>query len=164
MKRHVRREDKEIADIVTLKTILKSAQYVTIAMSFENKPYLVSLSHGYDEEHNCIYFHCASEGKKLEYLEFNNTVWGQALLDYKYHEGECTHLFASVHFLGKVSFISDLDEKIRAMKYMIKHLDRNPEQIIARLKLENLNRVIVGKIDIEYMSGKKSEEVKLAGH
>jgi len=98
---HVRRKDKEITDPKTLRKILKTAQYVTIAMSMDNQPYLVSLSYGYDETHNCVYFHCAKEGKKLDILKANNIVWGQALLDYGYEQGECDHMYASVHFAGK---------------------------------------------------------------
>ena len=60
-KYHLRRADKEISDPALLRKILKTAQYVTIAMSVEDQLYLVSLSHGFDEEQNCIFFHCASE-------------------------------------------------------------------------------------------------------
>jgi nitroimidazol reductase NimA-like FMN-containing flavoprotein (pyridoxamine 5'-phosphate oxidase superfamily) len=51
---HLRRKDKEITDVNTLKKILKTTKYITIALSADNQPYLVSLSHGYDEEHNCL--------------------------------------------------------------------------------------------------------------
>ena len=130
---HLRRKDLEITDERVLKKILRSTKYVTLALSIDNQPYLVSLSHGYDENRNCIYFHCATEGKKLDYLETNNVVWGQALLDYGYSEGECDYRYASVHFSGKVTFIDKLDEKRLAMKCMIRHLDRNPKALISRL-------------------------------
>ena len=100
---HMRRKDKEITNVEVMKKILKSAKYVTLALCMDNQPYLVSLSYGYDENRNCIYFHSATEGKKLIYLKSNNIVWGQALLDYGYAEGECNHLYASVHFSGKVT-------------------------------------------------------------
>ena len=159
---HMRRKDKEITDVRVLKKILKSAKYVTLAMSMDNQPYLVSLSHGYDENRNCIYFHCATEGKKLDYLKSNNTVWGQAMLDYGYFEGKCNHLYASVHFSGKVTFIEEPDEKRHAMECMMRHLDRNAEALIERLNPERLNKTIIGRIDIDYMSGKKSKEVTIA--
>lgn len=73
-KYHMRRTDREITNAATLKKILKSTQYVTIAMSMDDQPYLVSLSHGYDEERNCIYFHSAKEGKKLDYLKKSKSV------------------------------------------------------------------------------------------
>jgi nitroimidazol reductase NimA-like FMN-containing flavoprotein (pyridoxamine 5'-phosphate oxidase superfamily) len=125
----------------------------------DNNPYLVSISHGYDENRNCVYFHCATQGKKLVYLKANNIVWGQALLDYGYIEGECSHRFASVHFSGKVTFLDSLDEKRQAIECMIKQLDTNPESLKAKTNFERLKQTVIGRIDIDYMSGKKSEEV-----
>jgi len=92
---HVRRKDREIVDISTLKDVLKSTKYVTIALCIDNEPYLVSLSHGYDEIKNCIYFHCAPEGKKLTYAKANNNIWGQAMLDYGVTD-ECDYTYTSV--------------------------------------------------------------------
>jgi nitroimidazol reductase NimA-like FMN-containing flavoprotein (pyridoxamine 5'-phosphate oxidase superfamily) len=158
---HMRRKDKEVTEPEALKNILKTAKYVTVAMAKDNEPYLVSLSHGYDESRNCIYFHCATEGKKLDILRANNTVWGQALLDYGYVQGECSHDFASVHFKGKVTFIADPNEKIHAIQIMIRQLDKNPEPMIVRLDVEKLKNTLVGRIDIETMTGKKPKELTL---
>ena len=156
---HVKRKDKEITDSGTLKMVLKATKYVTLALSKDNEPYLVSLSHGYDEGRNCIYFHCASVGKKLDYLRSNNLVWGQALLDYGYAEGKCDHLYASVHFRGKVAFIDDLGEKRAAIGCMMKQVDRKPEVLMAGLDMERLKGTTICRIDIEGMSGKKSTQI-----
>lgn len=156
---HVRRTDKEIQDVATLKKILKSCAYITVAFSKNNQPYLASLSYGYNEVHNCLFFHCAGEGKKLQYLRSNNAVWGQAIIDHGYAQGKCTHLYASVHFSGKASIIDSLEEKSEAMKCMINQLDRNPERLIADLNPERLKNTTMGRIDIDHMTGKKSKEV-----
>jgi hypothetical protein len=158
---HLRRKDKEVADERLMKKILKTTKYVTIALSMNNEPYLVSLSHGYDEKKNCVYFHCAKEGKKLQYLSSNDTVWGQALLDYGYSEGECTYLYASVHFSGKVTMLENLEEKREALACMIRQIDKNPEILITDLRPERLRNTVVGRIDVAYMSGKKSKEVTI---
>ena len=159
---HVRRQDKEITDKRLLKKILKTAEYVTIALSKDNQPYLVSLSHAYDEDRNCLYFHCAREGKKLHYLKSNNAVWGQALLDYGCSEDpECTHLYASVHFSGKVTLIDNPEEKRRAMRCMINQLCKNPEALMTNVNLDRLKNTAMGRIDMEQMSGKKSKEVSI---
>lgn len=158
---HIKRKDKEITDDKVLKKILKSTSYVTIAMSMDNHPYLVSLSHGYDENRNCVYFHCAQEGKKLDYLQSNNAVWGQALLDHGYIQGECNHSFASVHFKGKVAFILDPNEKLEAMQTMIRQLDKNPGPIIAKLTAEKLKDILICRIDIDYMTGKKPKDLQV---
>ena len=160
---HLRRKDKEITDSGTLRKILKSTSYVTIAMCKDNQPYLASLSHGYDEEHNCLYFHCASEGKKLDYLVTSNKVWGQALLDYgtRSTESGCTHIYASVHFGGRVTFLDDVKEKRYAMECMISQLRNDPKPPMAKLDNEQLNKITIGRIDIERMTGKKPKEVTI---
>jgi nitroimidazol reductase NimA-like FMN-containing flavoprotein (pyridoxamine 5'-phosphate oxidase superfamily) len=161
-KYHVRLKEKEITDETLLKQILQTTQYVTLAMSKDNLPYLVSLSHGYDKAQHCLYFHCAQEGKKLDYLTSNNIVWGQALLDHKVSADYCSHLYASVHFLGKVTLLDTLDEKRHAMECMIRQLKTNPEEQLAKLRRASLEATVFGRIDIEYMSGKKSKEVTLS--
>lgn len=161
MRYHMRRIDKAITDEGDMRKILRSTQYVTIALAKDNEPYLVSLSHGYDEEKNCIYFHCAKEGKKLDYLKANNVVLGQALLDHGYKQGECSHLYASAHFKGKVTLLEDPDEKWNALALITRQLDSDPERLISRRKREGIVDAVVGRIDIEYMTGKKSLEVEI---
>ncbi|MHA1259441.1 MAG: pyridoxamine 5'-phosphate oxidase family protein [Candidatus Heimdallarchaeaceae archaeon] len=156
--RDIRRKEKAIDDIERLKEIIQTAKYITLAMCKDNEPYLVSLSHGYNSEQHCLYFHCASEGKKISILKENNTIWGQALLDYGYVQGECDHNYASVHFRGRVIFIEDYEEKKAALINMISKLDETPNIIIDKqLADESFSKVTVGKIEIEYMSGKKAK-------
>ncbi len=157
----MRRKELEIKDPATLKKILKSVKYVTIALAKGNQPYLVSLSHGYDDKNSCIYFHCANEGKKIDYLKANNAVWGQALLDGGYQEDECNHSFATTQFRGKVTFLKNVKEKQQAAKCMIKQLNRKPEKMITDTKPEKLKTTTFGRIDIDYMSGKKHGEITI---
>jgi len=158
---HLRRKDREITDKSLLTKILKSAKHVTVALCMDNQPYLATLSHGYDEKRNCIYFHCAPEGKKIDFMKADNTIWGQAMMDFGYVEGDCSHKFATVQFQGKVTFLDTLEEKRKAAECMIRQLDKNPENLIAKLKQEEMKTTTFGRIDIEYMSGKKSEGATL---
>ena len=143
--------------------ILESVQYVTIAMCADNEPYLVTLSHGYDRERHCIYFHCAKEGKKIDILNSNSVVWGQALLDKGYVQGDCDHIFATVQFKGRVTFIDDLTEKKHALRVMIEGLDDNPSKVIsAKVKDSAVEELGIGRIDIEYLSGKRAEKADVS--
>ncbi|MFW9906496.1 MAG: pyridoxamine 5'-phosphate oxidase family protein [Candidatus Thorarchaeota archaeon] len=161
--RDIRRKEKAITDESEMKQILQKAQYITLAMSDGNQPYLVTLSHGYDPEKNILFFHCASDGKKIDYLTSNNMVWGQALIDFGYAQGACDHLYATTQFKGKVSFIHDLEEKRKALINMIQKLDKNPQEIIkTQLKEKSVAKVTIGKIDIEYMSGKRQKTVNIS--
>ena len=158
--REIRRKEKIVSDEDEKISPFKIAKYVTIAMCEGNEPYLVTLSHGYDEENNRIYFHCAKEGKKLDILKKNRMVWGQALLDKGYQQGSCDHLYHTTQFRGQVSLVEDVKEKKRALKIMIRQLEDDPEKVIERqVQPDSVNRVYIGRIDIDYVSSKKSEEI-----
>jgi nitroimidazol reductase NimA-like FMN-containing flavoprotein (pyridoxamine 5'-phosphate oxidase superfamily) len=126
----------------------------------DNQPYLVTLSYGYDEKRDCIYFHCAKEGKKIDYLKANNNVWGQAVIDHGYVDGDCNHLYTSAHFQGAVTFLESLEEKLEAVKCMMRQLEKDPEPMIARFKPERLEAAMIGRIDIKHLTGKKPIEQK----
>lgn len=151
---HVRRKDREITDCAEMIQVLKATKYVTIAFCMDNKPYLVSLSHGCDEAKKCLYFHCAPEGKKLVYAQSNDCVWGQAILDYGVTD-ECDYAYISVHFAGKLILLTDLDEKKHALEMIVRQSSNTPEEKIAKVKPEKLAKTTMGRIDITYMSGKK---------
>jgi nitroimidazol reductase NimA-like FMN-containing flavoprotein (pyridoxamine 5'-phosphate oxidase superfamily) len=157
----MRRTELEITDSKVLKKILSQAKYVTLALAMDNQPYLVSLSHGYDESRNCIYFHCAKEGKKIDFIKSNNVVWGQALFDASYREAECDHFFASVHFRGKITLLEHMKDKRQAAECMIRRLNKNPNPMLADTKPEKLEKTLFGRIDIDYMSGKKHGKFNL---
>ncbi|MCJ7526119.1 MAG: pyridoxamine 5'-phosphate oxidase family protein, partial [Candidatus Aminicenantes bacterium] len=155
----LRRQEQEIRDSAELKAILAKTQYVTVAMCKDNEPYLVTLSHGYDEKQNAIYFHCAFAGKKIDFLKANNRVWGQALVDRGYVQGSCDHLFSSVQFSGRVSFVADEAEKGRALAVMIRQLEQEPEKVMAaKVTAAAVAKTCIGRIDIEFLSGKRSEK------
>ncbi|NHI88600.1 MAG: hypothetical protein EAX87_03695 [Candidatus Thorarchaeota archaeon] len=158
--RGIRRKEKAIESMEEIISILKKARYITIAMSLEDEPYLATLSHGYDEDDYCIYFHCAQEGKKIDILKKNNIVWGLALNDEGYVDGSCDHLYATAQFRGRVEFITNVEQKRHALEVMIHALESNPQKVIEeQITEDSLKRVNIGRIDIEYMSGKKSKDV-----
>jgi nitroimidazol reductase NimA-like FMN-containing flavoprotein (pyridoxamine 5'-phosphate oxidase superfamily) len=152
---HVRRKDREITDPSEMRQVLKATKYVTVALCMDDDPYLVSLSHGYDQPKSCLYFHCAPEGKKLIYAKANSQVWGQAVLDFGVTEA-CDYAYTSIHFSGKLSLITDPTEKRHAMEVLVRQVSLNPEAKLAQIKTEKLASITMGRIDITYMSGKST--------
>jgi hypothetical protein len=56
-----------------------------------------------------------------------------------------------------------VDEKRHALEVMIDGLEREPGRVKAtQLSEETIQGVAIGRIDIDYMSGKKSEEVLIS--
>jgi Predicted flavin-nucleotide-binding protein len=139
-----------------MRQVLKTTKYVTVALCRENEPYLVALSHGYDQEHNCLYFHCAPEGKKLVYMQANPKVWGQAVLDFGVTD-ECDYAYTCVHFSGTMSLVTGLEEKWHGLQMLVRQVAVNPESKLSKIKPEKLEKTTIGKIDITYMSGKKHQ-------
>ncbi len=158
---HVRRKDREITDPAEMRSLLKTTKYVTIALCMDNEPYLVSLSHGYDEHRNCIYFHCAPEGKKIVFAQANSHVWGQAMLDFGVTD-DCDYAYTSVHFAGKMVQIADLAEKQHAMGVLVRQLSKTPEEKLSKISAEKLAKTMMCRIDIQCMTGKKHLNPKVS--
>ena len=61
---HSRRgAERAIDDPDRIWEIIGKAKYVTLSMvTPEGEPYCVAISHGYDREKNCLYFHTGFEG------------------------------------------------------------------------------------------------------
>lgn len=154
---HLRRSERAITDPDALRDILASQKMMTMALCREGEPYLVTLNYGYDRASDRLYFHCASEGKKMDYLNANPKVWGQVLEDRGYVVGTCNHAFRSVHFRGSVNWIEDAEEKRQILRMMIEHLEPDPEPVIQQqVKAASVERVQIGCIEIHGMSGKQN--------
>jgi hypothetical protein len=85
---HTRHPDKAITDPAEIAHIVAGQKFLTLALCAENQPYLVTLSHAFDAEHNCFYFHCAPVGRKLDLIRANPQVYGQVLEDCGYVAGD----------------------------------------------------------------------------
>ncbi len=158
---HIRRKEKEFTDNESKVKVLKSQNYITLAMVDDGEPYMVPLSQAYDEERNRVYIHMASEGRKLSVLRKNPSVWGMALQDHGYHQGECSHLYASVMFKGKVVFIEDVEEKKHAFRVLADQLEPEMEARERFATSKGIPGTVVAYIDIDDWSGKKSSEIDI---
>lgn len=158
---HLRRSDQALEDQAELVRILRGQKHVTLALCADNQPYLVTMNHGYDEQEHCLYFHCAPVGKKIDLIRANPRVWGQALEDGGYIDGECDHAYRTVHFLGLAEFVTGLAEKRRALALMIEQLESSPEPVKARnLEPEKIAGVCIFRVRLGEMTGKAGPKPK----
>jgi nitroimidazol reductase NimA-like FMN-containing flavoprotein (pyridoxamine 5'-phosphate oxidase superfamily) len=153
----MRNKDKEITERDEMIEIIQSQKIVTIAMSKDNEPYLVTVNYAFDREQSCFYFHCGYAGKKIDFLESNPMVWGQVLDDRNYKQGECNHKYQTVQFLGEVSFMRDREEKLSALNMLIEQLEEDPESLKEKYINENsLDKVNMVSIKVNEMWGKRN--------
>ena len=155
----MQKKDREILDKRILSEILKNGKFSTISMCRNDEPYIVTLSYGFDEIKNCLYFHSAQKGLKIEYLKENQKVCGTILEDLGYVKSACSHKYRSIVFWGDMTFIDNLDEKKHAFDIMLKHLEDNPSKLKKRFfkSEESYKNTCLLKLDINLITGKASE-------
>lgn len=154
---HMRRKDREIGTADEIASMLKAAKYATLALCRDNEPYIVTLSCGYDNAKNALYFHAATTGLKFEFLNYNPNVCATIIMDKGYVQNECAHEYASLVLRGKVTVVNNLAEKKHGLDILLTHLEEKPEPIFARniRGNETYNTIAILRLDIAEISGKQ---------
>ncbi len=151
----MRRKDKEIIDIDSMESIIKRAKVCRIALSINDKPYIVPLNFGYKDK--CLYFHSFPKGKKIDMIKQNNNVCFEMDLDVELKEGDnpCDYgmNYRSIIGFGVALLINDVKEKRDALNIIMDHYG---ESELREFNERMMKRVIIIKIQIESMTGKKS--------
>ncbi len=154
-KTHMRRTDKEITNRREIDTILSKATICRIGLVGNNVAYIVPLNFGY--KNNCLYFHSAPIGKKIELITKNNIVCFEVDIDHEIIDSgilcEWSSKYASVIGYGKASFITDPSLKKDALNIIIDHYSPGTSY---NFPTKNLHEVTIIKIEITQMTGKKS--------
>ena len=156
---HIRRKDREISDNKEILKILKNGKYAIIAMAMGNDPYIVTLSYGYDEASNSLYFHCANIGKKMDYINANPRVCATIIEDKGYVQEKCEHHFSSLIISGNMHLVKEIEEKEKGLRILMNHLEQNPKPIYERnIKgPDSYQKVTILRLQIERITGKKGQ-------
>ncbi len=153
----MRRHDKEIRSRAEIDAIIRAADVCRLALARDNEPYLVPVSFGYDGA--ALFFHTAPRGRKIDFIEANNRVCFEfeANVDLvRDVDDACawTFRFESVIGYGTVYELASPEEKHHALNQIMLHYSGReweiPENGTATTR--------VWRIDIESMTGKRSEE------
>lgn len=150
----MRRKDKEINNASAIRDIIRNALICRLALSDDNRPYVVPLCFGYRD--NILYFHSSPEGRKIEILEKNSNVCFEFDIDHEVVQEEkaCkwSMNYRSVIGFGKASFVDDLEEKKKGLDAIMEHYSGRsfdyPEPA--------LKETTIIKVEIESMTGKQS--------
>jgi uncharacterized protein len=153
----MRKAEREIRDPERIRAIMEEARVCRLGMCDGREPYVVPLNYGLGE--NCLYLHCAREGRKIEILRANDRVCFEMdlLREVKRAATACgwSARFESVIGSGRALFVEDPAEKRRGLDRIMAHyageagpFDYGPK---------NLERVQVLRIDIASVTGKEHE-------
>ena len=153
----MRRSDKEIKNKETIQWVLKKAQVCRIALCDNNKPYIVPMNFGFDD--NYLYLHSAPEGHKMNILSKNRNICFEVDIKNELVKSEIAcdwgMKYYSVIGYGKADFIDDIEEKKKVLDIIIEKYNENDLESIEYSK-SSLNKVAIFRVAIEEITGKKS--------
>lgn len=127
----------EITDTKMINEIINNAEYGTLALCYENKPYSVPIN--FVEYQGDIYFHGAKKGKKISIIEQNKNASFSIVEDYSLlpsyfstDKGDAcpaTHLFKSIIIDGEIKIIKEYNEKAEVLEALMQKLQKEGEYI-----------------------------------
>jgi len=159
---HLRRTEKAMNDQGEIEQVLASVTIMTVACCLENAPYLFTVDFAWDPQARDLWFHCATEGRKMKILQANPRVCVTVVEDRGYIDGECDHAYRSLILEGKAQLATDLSEKRRALELLTRKYERQPEAVLARFagNDENVRKVGIVRVSVDSISGKQGPAPK----
>jgi uncharacterized protein len=151
----MRKTEREIKDREEIESIINAAEVCRVGFTDGKTPYIVPVNFGYKD--NCLYFHCATEGKKLDIVRQNNQICFEIDVDVqivKSSERVCGWgtKYRSVIGFGKAYLVDNWREKADALNTVTGHYGA-PRQEFTE---QEMVKVAIIKIEISSMTGKKA--------
>ncbi len=150
------KRELQITDEGQIREILDTAKVLHLGLCVDNEPYVVPMNYGYTMEDGKLvfYLHSAVQGKKLDMIRANPKVFVELDCDRNPFEGEkpCQYglSYSSVMGRGQAKIIENVEEKIEAMKLLMKTQTRKDFEFNERL----VSIVAVIRIDVEEFTAK----------
>ena len=150
------RPNREIKERSEINNILINGKFAIISLCNENEPYIVTLSYGYDIKREALYFHCAQNGLKLDFIKANKNVCATVIEDGGYALDDCAHEYRSVVFWGEIKIVDGLEEKKHGMNILVQHLEEKESVVKDKLLKSDgfYSRMEILRLDIDQIRGK----------
>ena len=158
----MRRKDREVTDPTKIKDIINASEIIRIGYYDNGEIYIVPVNFGYTEDNGAytFYFHGAGAGRKYELSKEGCNVGFEMESSAKIvinDEVSChsTCLFHSVIGNGRISLVTEPDEKERSLNVIMSHFTGKTAHDFEE---KYLKAVAVYKLEVEKLSCK--EKVK----
>ena len=155
----MRRKDREVTDFDKIIGILNDCDCCRLGLvDKDGHAYIVPMNFGIETDGKklTLYFHCATQGRKLDIIKSNPTVCFEADTAGKLVTGDTacsySYKYKCVMGEGKAEIISDKSEKSHGLNSIMNHCSESSER---EFPPEMLERVCVIKVDVTGYSGKE---------
>ena len=156
----MRRKDREITNFNDIIDIIKKCDTCRLAWNDKDFPYIVPMNFGLDiqGEQVFLYFHCATEGKKLDLLKKDNRVTFEMDCDHNFilyeERMSCTMGYASVIGHGTLEIVPE-EDKLSALKILMRQYHAEDFQF----NTDMVPVTTVLKLTVSYMIGKRRNNI-----
>lgn len=156
----MRRKDREITDFDEMVKIMRACDSCVVALNDEGFPYVVPMNFGMDVEDGQVYlyFHCATEGKKLDLIRKDNRATFEMDCEHNFilyeEKMSCTMGYASVIGHGILEFVPE-EEKFRALKILMNQY--HAEDFAFNTKVMKVTTVL--RMKVLDMTGKRRKNI-----
>lgn len=153
--RAMRRKDRAVTNPIELSNILDTCNICRIAYQDAEGLTIVPLNFGYVyEEKLSLYFHSAQAGRKFDAFQTPQTVAFEMDGAHRLIEGEaaCDYSYSFVSIIGNgiISNVEAMDEKITALKSLMRHETKREFEITNDMT----QQVAIFRLDVENFTGK----------
>ena len=155
MFREIRLKDRAVNGEKAIEIITKGSYGVLSTIGEDGYPYGVPLNYTYYD--NCICFHCAQEGLKLENINFNNKVSFCVVTKSDVLGNEFDTDYESAIAFGKANVIADDSEKNKILLSVLNKYSADYLKAGNNYMKKYWDETKVIKIKIEHLSGKAHE-------
>ncbi len=154
----MRKKERELSRPET-EEILAQGLYGVLSMNGADYPYGVPFSYVYQD--NCIYLHCALEGKKLTHIRRDNRVSFCVVAEAAPLPDKFSMKYQSAMVFGKIYEVDNDAEKLQSLIALVEKYYCGDQEHIARGKEKAANslfKTAVLRIDVDHMTGKIRRE------
>ncbi len=152
----MRRANREISDPSAIRALMEEALVCRIGLCDGGTPYVVPMNFGLGE--NCLFLHCATEGRKLDILRQNDRVCFEMDFLREIRQGPVScgwgARYESVIGFGRAALVDDPAEKRFALDRIMDHYGaQGPYAYLDDI----LAKTAIIRIEIESIRGKRHE-------
>ena len=157
MFRLMRRFKQQISTEECIEVLKKEKRGVLSVIGDDGYPYGVPINHYYNDKDNCLYFHGAKEGHKIDAIRKDNKVSYTVYEKGVKRENHWSYDVRSVVVFGEATFVDDIDKCKEICSDVWWKFGTDKNELDEELK-NSLSRVMCIKVEIKHMSGKKVNE------
>lgn len=152
----MRRSDREIKEAEEIIKVMEQCDVCRLALNDDGYPYIIPLNFGMerDQEQIILYFHGASEGRKLDLIARDSRASFEMDCSHRLvsdqDKGYCTMEYESVIGRGRIEMVPE-QEKCHGLNVLVDHYHEEP----FAFNPAAVPRTAVFRLLVEQMTGKR---------